>query len=542
VSRELSLLVAMAVAGCGPAIPRDVQDGQDGSGTPNLGPGDESIDVGSVAITGQIFEPLVLETYGVGGMTSSKQAATLDGQRKRFADDRDPLQKQADATYLATMLYAEAGNQPERRSDLLHEARQALADAVAAANDKADELTLELLARYSLLVGDLAAADRTWEMLVTRYPGNKDVDVFRAWWVYTRLAQSRNAEAAALLANAAIDKTPELGYMTAWVRWRSGDRRGTWQAIRHVVEQWSDPAATADNPYRLSVLVPETLRFAARTGASLDDTAAVIATAIGKQPGDAYDMWKQIGVAMRLAGRSADAIAADDKALAVTSAPASEAVAILLEDAQLAARLDAPDAVANKATRAVAAITRCGSACSAEDVDRAFTRIGNTAMFLHSIYTSANDDRYYEPARTLYRLSADKVSDRALHDELGNDLVHLELSHQALKPHTGRLGKHVKDVIIDHNQEVEACYEAALAANDKLAGTIDVTIQIEERGVVHDASAVPAADAAALSALAGCLGGAIRSWKFPVRGSEGSTQAKIEYGFRIEAPMAPGSR
>jgi hypothetical protein len=511
-------LIALAVAACGPAIAPATNEAE----PPTLGPGDEVADIGELAITGQAFAPQVLDSYGVAGVTSSR-ALPLDGERAKLAKTTDPKERQAEATVLATMLFGEASAQPDRRDALLGEAQRALAAAVAAAGAAPDPLALELLARFSLFVHDLDSADRAWQVLVARVPDGKEADVLRAWWVYTRLAQRRTAEAAALLAGAAVDRTPELGYVAAWTRWRGGDEAGAWTAIKRAVAQWSDPAAVRDNPERLRIAAVEALRFAARSGAPLDDAVSIMTALTGTQPADVYQMWKQLADAMRFAGRWADAVAAEDRALAVGTTPAADAVAIPLEQARLETRLDAPDAVARYATSAIRA---CGDACAQDSYDEVCT----LAESLHAIYSSANDDRYYQPAHDLYAVCADRVADHARHDELAANSSHIELSHLALKPHTGRLGRsNVKMLVSNRVQELQACYEAALVAAPELAGAFALTLEIEQSGRVVAATPDGAGE---LAGVARCVAAAAKAWHFPARGAVGSTRATVRCTFQ----------
>jgi hypothetical protein len=528
-----------ALGACGPAVTYDIPPNKDPNGS-NVGSaapttqaaGDETLALDDVKIKGALFEPIALDTYGVSG-AGAKKAITLDAQRKQFAAEKDPLKKQAYATILATMLYKDAGQTAANADADYGEAAKALGDAVTAANNKADELTLELWARYSMLAKDYASADKAWETLVTQYPKNKEVDVSRAWWVYTRHKQFRNADAATLLQGAAIDKTPELGYVAAWTKWRTGDPTGAWEAMKQVAKQWNSQAAQKVNPDRMPVILKETLRLGARTGADLKDVAAVMASLTGKQPGEVYDMWKQISAAMHYAGRWQDAISADEQALQAggSKTPPNEAIAIEIEEMQFYLRLDAPDAAAKEATLAINAVPNCGSACSPQDAENVYDEVGNIAAYLHSIYAASNDSRYYQPAHDLYQLAVPKITDPARKQTLGNYMGRLEATHNLMKPHTGRLGKdNVKNIVAQHDQEVQACYETQLAASgSKLTGTVALTLDIQQDGGVRGATTDPKAGMADVSAVAGCLVNAAKAWKFPARGSAGSTRATVKY-------------
>ena len=80
-----------------------------------------------------------------------------------------------------------------------------------------------------------------------------------------------------------------------------------------------------------------------------------------------------------------------------------------------------------------------------------------------------------------------------------------------------------------HSQEVQACYEDALAANPKLAGTLTVTLESDATGDIKGVATDPKAGVADLSAVAGCAAGYAKSWKLPKRGMAGSTRIKLVY-------------
>jgi len=82
---------------------------------------------------------------------------------------------------------------------------------------------------------------------------------------------------------------------------------------------------------------------------------------------------------------------------------------------------------------------------------------------------------------------------------------------------------------------VQACYEATLAGNPKLSGNIVLTLDVEQAGNIKGASTDPKAGAADLSAVASCLTDRAKAWKFPARGSKGSTRVKVTYSAKPHA-------
>jgi hypothetical protein len=531
------LAAVFALGACGPAVTYDVPPDQklgSGSGSgPTAAAGDLPVDAGSgFDIKGVVFEPMILEGYGVNG-ANPKKATTLAQQRVIVSDpkaNRDPLFKQANATVLATMLYKESsGKTADERKALMVEAKTALNDAVTAAGKKADELTLELLGRYALWSDDLPTADTAWEAVVTQYPKSKELDRYKAWWGYTRLREGEYSDAAAALAGAAPDKTPEVAYVSSWVKWRTGDNAGAWDAMKLAVKGFAQPAMIKDDPDRLPNVFAEAIRMAARTGISVDDTGAFLSPLWGKPVSEQLVMWSKIKDAMHYAGRWQDAIATDDKILALQTAP-TEKIETQLDQMDFAQRLDKPEVVGKYMLDAATGATSCGSACTPQDVQNVYLAGGGVAARLHKIYATSGDVRYFQPAEDLYAYVIPKITNTTRRQQFGDYKGALDTTHKIMKPMTGTLEKDVVIAIVsDHNQEVQACYETTLMQSPKAAGTITAVLDIDQGGGVRGATTDPKAGQQDISAVAGCVIDKAKSWKFPARGSKGSTRATIKY-------------
>ena len=528
-------LAAFALAACGPAVTYDVPPNQSlGSGSGSsatAAAGDISVDVGSAFdIKGVVFDPIILEGYGVNGANPKNPKTTLDQQRKEFAKNQNVLFKQANAAVLATMLYKESGGKDaDTRKSLLTEARKALEDAVTLANGKADELTLELLGRYSLFTDDLPDADKAWEAVVTQNPKSKDLDDYKSWWGYTKLRERDNAGALKALEGASLDKTPEVAYVAAWARWRSGDNAGAWQAMMAATKGFASPAKVKEDPERLPNVFAEAMRMAARTGVSVNDLGAFLQPLWSKAPSEQLAMWQKIRDAIHYAGRWQDGIAADDKLIGLsTSAP--DRIGTQLEQMDFAQRLDAPDQVGKYMMDALNAATSCGSGCKPEEVQNVYLVGGSVAARLHKIYATSGDVRYFQPAEDLYAYVIPKITDTPRRQQFGDYKGALDTTHKVMKPNTGTLEKDVVAAILsDHNQEAQACYENTLMLDPKAAGLVTSTIDIGKDGAVKGVSTDPKAGAQGISQVAGCIVEKARGWKFPARGSTGSTRATVKY-------------
>ena len=148
----------------------------------------------------------------------------------------------------------------------------------------------------------------------------------------------------------------------------------------------------------------------------------------------------------------------------------------------------------------------------------------------HVLYATANDVRYYQPAHDLYSFTVDKIMDTALRTQAQKDQLTLAATLKNTKVGTGTHDKDAVGALLGrHNQEVQACYEAALAANPKLGGSLTVNLESDESGVIKGASTEPKAGLADLSAVAGCVAEHAKSWTLPKRGMAGTTRIKLSF-------------
>jgi len=152
--RKSLVLVLAGLVACGGSQkgPEGPSNGGAAGGKP-LGPGDVAFDVNPIEIQGVLFQPEALGRPGM-PIVEAKKKTTLEKQRALYDKTKEPVQKQAQAAILATMLYQKAKESKDEaeQKKLYGDARQVLRDAATAAGDKVDEITLRLLGRYELLL------------------------------------------------------------------------------------------------------------------------------------------------------------------------------------------------------------------------------------------------------------------------------------------------------------------------------------------------------------------------------------------------------
>ncbi len=524
---SLSLLALLACGGAqtGPAA-GGAGTGPSGTNKPAAA-GDVSFEVPPIEIKGVVFEPGALGRPGM-PLVSPKKKTTLEKQRETFAKQKDPVQRQAHAAILATLLYDQSKVDKTAEKALLTEARQVLRDAAKSAGAKPDEITLRLLGSYELLVEDYAGAEQAWAQLVAANPKNKDNPYNRAWWALSLMRQGKNAEALAVVKDEPTsDKQPELAYAQAWAKWRTGDHAGAWTAIQIAAKGWGTNA-------NVDILQNDVFLFAGRSDVEL---GALMQPLFGvfnaKQKGQQYEVLVKLGLqAYNFAGRWADGVAALDKALelAGSTVPANDLPVIRYQQAQMTVPLGKPDHAAQLAKQAIEALPACGAKCSDKDKQDLVYGVYGMGRLFHLLYATANDTRYYQPAYDLYTLTVPLLMDAQRRGDAQKDLATLQQTLKNTRVGTGTHDKTAIPVLLTrHNQEVQACYEVQLTANAKLGGTITTDLVVDQTGTIKGATTEPKPGLEGMSAVAGCITEAAKTWKLPSRGMAGETRIKLVY-------------
>jgi tetratricopeptide (TPR) repeat protein len=531
----LAGLVACGGSTKGPENPGGAGGGAGaGSATKSTGPGDVSFEIQAQEIKGLTFEPEAMGLMSPGmPLVEAKKKTTLEKQRQVFEKTKDPVQKEAQAAILATMLYQKAKTaSAEEKTKLYTDARQVLRDAAAVSGDKVDEITLRLLGSYELLLSDYEAAEKAWGGLVAKAPKDKDIQFNKAWWAYTLLKQYKNAEALAAVKDEALsDKQPELAYATAWAKWRTNDGAGAWQAIVTAAKGWGG------NPGKDAV-DRDILLFAGRTNTSLADAVAALSPLYGKSKDQQYELYAKLGLqSYQFAGRWSDGVTALDKAIetAGDKVPVNDRFVIRYTQADYTVRLDDPARAAKYAVQAVDALPACGAKCSDKDKNNLIVSVYIMGRLFHILYATAHDDRYYQPAHDLYAASVPKLtSDDSMRKQAQSDADILEKTFKTMKAGVGTHDKGALGALLGRfNQEVQACYEQALAANPKVSGNLTLMLESDQDGAIKGASTEPKGGMEGMAAVGTCVAERAKNWHLPHRAQAGSTRIKIPYSMSV---------
>jgi hypothetical protein len=543
------MLVLVLGSGCGGGGgegPKGPTGGGSGSATKPSAAGDVMFEVPPIEIKGVQFEPEALGRPGM-PLVEAKKKTTIEKQRTVFQNTKDPVQKEAQAAILATMLYQKSKDaKGDDQIAMIKEARQALRDAAQVSGDKVDEITLRLLGSYELILEDYVAAEKAWGALVATAPKDKDALFNRAWWAYSLLRVYRNADALAAVKDQPLsEKQPELAYVTAWAKWRTGDAAGAWQAIITAAKGWGQNA-------NKDVIDRDVLLFAGRTNASLADAVAQLSPIYGKAKDQQYELLAKLGLqSYQFAGRWTDGVAAIDKAMEAEGdkVPANDKPVLRYTQADYTVRLDDPATAAKLAKQSLDALPACGTKCSDKDKENVVESVYIMGRLFHILYATAHDDRYYQPAHDLYAASVPLITmNDKVREEAAKDQANLEGSFKAMKAAYGTHDKGAIGALLGrHNQEVQACYEQGLAANPKLGGSLVVNLESDQTGAIKGATTQPAAGLQDMAMVAGCVAARAKSWNLPKRangnGAPGVTRIKLTYSMSVaKKPEAPAKK
>jgi tetratricopeptide (TPR) repeat protein len=548
---SLAFLLFGLVA-CGGSAPDGSTTPTGGAGSAAAKPtaaGDVSFEVPNIEIKGIAFEPQALGTPGMPLAEPKGQRAPLTGakmdkqiikQREVVAKTKDSVQKQAQAALLATMLYHKSKETPNDQQKLWTEARQALRDSIPGGDyAKADEITLRMLGSYELLLGDLPNAEKAWGALVANNPKAKDLQFNKAWWAYTLLLEYKNTEALAAVKDEAIsDKVPELAYVAAWAKWRTGDGAGAWQAIVTALKGWGN------NPGR-DALDRDVLLLAGRAPVAMNAAVDALSPILGKGTDQLYALYAKLGLqSYQFAGRWADGVAALEKALTTIGAkvPPNDLPVIKYQQGDYTVRLDDPATAAKYALEALKALPACGAKCSNQDKENVVESVYIMGRLFHILYATAHDDRYYQPALDLYQASVPLITmNEQTHTQAEKDQANLLATFKTMKHDAGKYDKDAIGAILKrHNQEVQACYEQVLSANPKLGGTLTINLEANAQGQITGASSEPKAGMQDMSAVAGCVVSRAKTWKLPqkINGKgTGTARMKLIYNLSKHTDM-----
>lgn len=545
--RILAGLIALTAACGGGATEGPKTPIGAGSGAKPNAVGDVTFEVPGIEIKGVMFEPEALGRPGM-PLVDAKRPTTIDKQRAIVIGTKDAVTREAQAAIFATMLYRKSKETKDEQAahELLKEARDSLrAAAEFSGAGKADMITLRLLGSYELILEDYPAAEKAWGALVANAPKDKDALFNRAWWAYSLLRNFKNAEALAALKDQPLsEKQPELAYVTSWAKWRTGDNAGAWAAIVVAAKGWGTSA-------NKDVIDRDVLLFAGRAGGALTDVVATLMPLYGKTKDAQYEMLAKLGLqSYQYAGRWQDGVTAIEKAIEVEGdkVPVNDLPVLRYTQGDYTVRVDDPATAAKFAKAAIAALPACGTKCKDQDKENIVESVYIMGRLFHILYATAHDDRYYEPAHDLYAAAVPLITmNDKVRTDAQKDQANLEGTFKVMKAGAGTHDPAALGALLKrHNQEVQACYEQALSANPKLAGTLVVNLESDQTGAIKGVSTEPRGGLQELAMVATCVGERAKKWSLPKRangqGAPSTTRIALDYVFSAAKPEAPAKK
>lgn len=527
---RMSFVVPGAVlllAGCpGPAKNGGGPDGPGGGKEP---PAAQDFDIAyeATALPGTYFQPEALTDRPLMLMARGSKKLTLVKQRQAYQKAK-PANKVGEAEVLATMLYEEAQKQADdaARLTLLEEARKALADTRAAQPAKADLVLLNNLGGLSFDLGDPLAAAEAFAAAAAFAPTDAGANERRAYAIHYYVRAGKNAEAMAVASgNTPSAGEPELAYAIAWAAWRTGDTAQATAAMKAAAEGWRlDHAKPA---LRRDVAI-----FAARATDSAGDAIALAEAFAKGDKATLFDILGLVRQAMVFVGRYDDAVKITETMLASGHTPSKATVyALHFEKADAAKALGRPEELVKAVQDGLAAWADCGKECEGGGTETAIKLVFNYARFSNYLYTTSQDERWYDAANELYNayLGLSVITDR--------DAVKLE-AETLVRGHDRALkgvGTHDKDavsfVLVPYRAQVLACYDMHLQRNPELGGSLTLELEVAQDGSVAGVASEPPGGEEGMAAVATCASSAARGWVFPARTRPGVTRITVPYTF-----------
>ncbi len=522
------MVAALAsLVGCGSKTKGPADPGS-GSGSAVEAPPptqDVTMDLDVVKLQGVTFR---VEAFGrppnmmLVGEKNNKQS--IDKLRAAYAKATGAAKESA-AQVLATKLYTQSRKESDeaKKKAALEDSRAVLAEARTAAAGKAEDTTLRMMGALALVAGDCGGLADAFGELVARYPGTPTANSERAWLGFCQLRTNKNAEALATTAAVTPDPAePELAYATAWAKLRAGDGAGAVTAMIAAAKGWKADGSRAQIARDLLVIL-------ARGGAPASQSVPAITDFFAGKPPVATLF--NLHNAYAFTGRWADAIAVLEAI--ITTQPEQITKNDLPKfrglEAQYAMRgLDA-DGAAAFLEQSVAAYQACGDKCTEAELNDGYGNVKNNAVFVHVLYQTSLDERFYPPAKRIYALYQG-LPNRPDADEITRNVTQLEQVKTNSKPGTGTHDKSIiSPLIARHAEEVKGCYEAVLAGDNALAGALSITVEVDAAGKVTGATSTPPGGKEGLARVAACATTAARSWVLPVRGTKGTTRITAKY-------------
>ncbi len=530
--------VLLAAAACGPAAKPDTGPKDDGV-KPGPQPEDIELAYEAIELPGTYFAPDGLDRPSL-LLVRPKKKMTL--AKQRVAYQKATLEfKVVEAEMLATFLWEASGSEADdaKRLALRQEARKVLEEARAASPAAVDAVLLHNLACIAYVLGDEAAAAEALAAAVAQFPDDAGTTERRGYLAYYLVRAGKDADALAAVSGVTPSKdAPEVAYAVAWAQWRAGNDAATRAAILAAAQGWRSKST-------FPALFRDTAIFAARAGASVDETVALAGElarflkddpAIGGQANATRKVLVDMYPAFKFSGRFAESIELIERTFAAEPpVHAIDVPGLRLNQAENAKKLGRAADLAAFTKQAVDGLAACGAACSAEDRELLAKNVFNFARYAGNLYSTSRDEQWYQAASALYAAYL-ALPDRADAAQVKAEADGIEATHRTPAEGAGRHDKTTMSYVVEpYAAQVLFCYDRFLQRDKALSGALSLTLEIGVDGKVAGATSSPAGGEAGLAGVAACAVELARGWTFPARTRAGTTRLTAAYAL---APAA----
>lgn len=492
-------------------------------------------DLAEIKLEGQVYAPEGLTSPGMARVKTTGKK--LPAQRKAFAKAK-AAKKVEEGRVLATMLWDEARNpvlEPAASEALQKEAMDVLRQSHEAAGEAGDAVLLQMMFAGEWRAGNMDAAMQYGNELIQKHPTSSVTKAMAPWVAYGYLLQGKNAEAAQVAQTWTLEEqgiTYIHPYVTGWVAFRQGNDQVARQAILQSARTWQNKGTWANIEREVSL-------FLAHTGASVEEAVGAV-TELAQDPTSQYYWLYQTNEEYARAGRYAEASELLNAAAEVGGDSMKPTDLVTFRNKQFNYELVElnVDRAADYAIQMHQAVQTCAADC-AQQAQPVAEQISKLAQFLHTIYSTTLDERFYAPAKKLYEYYLTLGQPDT--ETLRTYATRLEETKKLATAANGKHNKAVMDNItsLGRPEAVKACYVGVLQGEPTLTGAIKASIDIDAQGKVTGVTTDPAQGETGLGKVATCVQEEIRTWLFPGRTVAGNTRVVRTFSFAPAPAAAP---
>ncbi len=489
-----------------------------------------------VKIQGALFVP---EGLGTPGMARLRSGQNVPLNRKRRNYQRARGDKKVDeGKSLVSTLWEQArvtGATDDAAAEGLRQEALTILRELKGMEGGADAIVLQMLFAAESRMENKDEAMAAGQELVERFGDSSVARAMAPYVAYNYLNAWKTAEAAALTQTwdlSAQGTSYTHAYVAGWVALRQRDWDKARAAISQAARGWRSATTRP-------IVERDVALFMARTDAPVEDATMMVTELSRGDKTSEYFLLYELHKAYATVGAFEKASSVLERAIEVAGAdmPPADLVSFRSSQFNYSVLEYRAGTAAEQVIATYKALEPCGEKCAGQ-IDTVADQVSKLATYWHNIYTATLDDRYYGPAKQLYEFYL--TLNRSDAETLRTYLTRLE---ETKKLAAQVKGKHTKEIMdratsVSRASVVQGCYESVLQGNPELAGTMQVSLDIDSSGTVTEVTTEPAAGAEGMGMVATCVQEAARTWMFPGRSSLGNTRVSRSFALETSVPVA----